>query len=649
MNKDKSAALLREARERFDEAYEEDHWNREQARDDLEFLAGEQWPETVRSEREADGRPILVINRMPQFLRQVTGDIRRTNPAIKVLPADGEADVDIAKIYEGLTRHIEHISDAQTVYEQSAESSAACGMGWFRVLTDYVSPGSFEQEIKIERITNAFSVYCDPEARNSTRDDARFMFVVDRVETADFEAMYPDATPSSWESTGLPEYLSHWYDGDHMLVAEYFVKEPVKRTIGQLRDGGVVDMDAPGAAIMDVVQTREVEDTQVKWYKLTGQDVLEGPVVLPTRYIPVIGVMGEEIHIGERVVRSSVIRYAKDAQRLYNYWRSAQTELIALQPKAPFMVTPKQIAGVEHFWEEANTSNKPFLPYNPDPEAPIPQRQTPPVPSSGMMQEVGLAADDMKATTGIYDAALGARSNEKSGVAIENRQIESDISTSIYVDNLAKSIAQCGRIIVDMIPKIYDTERQVRILGIDDAEKIVTVNSVMRTPDGVIGINDLSRGTYDVRISTGPGYTTQRQEAVQAQIEFIRAVPSVAAYVMDLIAKNMDWPGAEEFAQRLEALLPPGMKQVDPEEMSPEERQQAMVQQAQAMQAGKLQEHAAMIELQKSEAEAAEAAAQAEGARYDAAKKAIELAVMNGDLQDSVAVRLRAALGMGMQ
>ena len=651
MTDEDEAQLLREGRDRFAAAYEEDFWNRDEALDDLEFLVGEQWPENVKAEREEAGRPVLTINRMPQFLRQVTGDIRRVNPAIRVSAADGEADKDVAEIYEGLIRHIENKSDATTTYETAAESAAACGMGWFRILTDYESPHTFNQELRIERIWNPFAVYPDPEARDPTRKDARYMFVVERMTLERFEMEFPDAKPSSWESTGLPEYLSHWYDADRVLVAEYFCKKPVKKTIGMLEDGRVIDMDEPGAALRNVVDTREVEREEVHWTKMSGEAVLEGPVNLGTPYIPVIGVIGEETHIGDRLVRSSVIRYAKDAQRMYNYSRTALTEVTALQPKAPYMATADQVKGFEAIWESANRTNHPFLPYNSDPTAPPPKREAPPMLSSGLAQEVALAADDMKATTGIYDAALGERSNETSGVGIRQRQLESDISTSIYVDNLSKSIRQCGRVLVDLIPKVYDTTRQVRILGVDEQEKIITVNEPMRSFEGVFTVNDLSRGAYDVLISTGPNYSTKRQEAAESQIEFIRAVPNVAALVMDLIAENMDWPGAEQFAERLRNALPPGVRKVDVDEMSPEEQQAYMLEQQEAQQAKQLQMRAAMLEMAEKEATVQEKLAKtgklnAEIAEteIDTAIRATELAATNGLIDQIAAQQTIAAL-----
>ena len=564
--------IIRDATRRFDECYQSDLQNREEALDDLEFLVGEQWPDNVKSSREGDNRPILTINRMPQFLRQVTGDIRRTNPAIKVMPADGEADKDVAEIYEGLTRHIEHQSDATSIYEQAAESAAACGIGWFRVTTNYRTGDTFEQEIYVEPIRNPLAVHVDPEAKDPTRKDAEYMFIVDRMPNEAFDEAYPDKRRVDWQGKGQPEYLRHWFDRDTTLVAEYFCKKKSTKRLGLTIDGQTVDLDEQPELIaqLEIVSEREIEVDKIVWYKLSGAEILEGPVEWAGQYIPVVCVPGEEIHIGERLVRTSVIRYAKDAQRMYNYARSTMVEIMALQPKAPHYLTPKQIENFEGVWDNAHKANYPYLPYNPDEEAPgPPQRVQPPVPSAALMSEIQLAADDMQATTGIYDAALGQRSNETSGVAIKNRQLESDISTSIYVDNLSRAIAQCGRIIVDLIPRIYDTARQVRILGTDATEAIKAVNMPVIMNGGLVIVNDLSRGRYDVRITTGPSYTTMRQEAADMLVQFAQAFPPAAPALMDMAAKVQDWPDADKLAERLKRMVPMQM-------LTPEERQERM-------------------------------------------------------------------------
>lgn len=640
----KHEALIELARCRFKEAMEADRENRLRAQDDLENLTGEgQWPDDVRKEREDDGRPCLTINRLPQFVRQVTGDIRRMNPAISVIPSDEAASPEVAEIYEGLIRQIEYKSRASRVYEKAAESAAQCGAGYFRVLADWVDNTSFNQEIRLESIHNPFSVYFDPAAKSETREDATFCFVTEVMSRDDFEEAFPKAEVVDAEHDERTDNLENWHESGRVVVAEYIYRDVTEREIGLLATGEVVD--SPRAP-MNFVRKRTVQDERFMWAKITGKEVLEGPIELPCGHMPIIAVLGEELNVGEEVYRSSVIRHAKDPQRLYNYWSSAQTEMIALQPKAPYLVTAKQIAGFESFWQGANNSNEPFLPYNPDEKAPPPQRMTPPVPSSGMMQEVAKASDDMKSTTGIYDAGLGNRSNEKSGVAIRQRQMEGDISTSIYSDNMATAIEQAGRVIVSMIPRVYDTNRMVAVLGKDGATKLKEINGAVITQDGLMPVNDMLHGKYNVRVSVGPSYSTQRQDAAENMIDFVRAFPAAGAITADLVARNMDWPGADEFAERLQKTLPPGFIDEDPTPESMMAQQAAM----QAQQAAQQMEmRKAQAEVAQGEAEAVEAQADAEKARLEVAEQSLELAAKNGQLNAAIAQIVQAEVARALQ
>lgn len=612
--------IIAAALDRMGEAVDADRENREEALHDLECLAGHQWPDDIRQSREAEGRPCLTINRLPQFVRQVTGDIRNMNPAINIMPGDGDASSEVAEIYEGIIREIQYRSDASSVYERAGESAAACSMGYFRVRTEFEDDQSFNQTIRIETIHNPFSVYFDPKARMPTREDAEYCFVTEQMRRDDFEKAYPKAAIVDMENDAETDGLEHWQDEGSVIVAEYFWKEPDEYEIGLLETGQVVRDPKPPLMF---VRKRTVKSHKVMWAKISGKEVLEGPQEIPSRYLPVVAVTGEELHVGDRIHRSSVIRYAKDPQQLYNYWRSAQTELVALQPKAPYLVTPKQVAGFETFWNQANDSNRPYLPYNPDEKAPgVPQRATPPIASQGMMQEVMTAAEDLKGTTGVYDASLGNQSNETSGVAIRQRQMESDISTSIYADNVAKAVAHCGRIIADMIPRVFDANRIVRILGKDDAEKLVEVNGLQMTMEGVQPVNSLTTGKYDVKVSVGPNYSTKRQEAVESMIEFVRAFPAAAPIVGDLVAKNMDWPGADDFAERLKKTLPPQFR--DSEDMTPEEQQQMQAAMQEEQQAKQMQQAMQQAEIQKTMAEAEEAGHDAREAGFDAEKARFE-------------------------
>lgn len=616
--------LLKEARERAKLAADADRFNREEALDDMRNIVGLQWPDDVRAKREEDNRPCLTINRLPQFLRQVTGDLRNMNPAIKAIPADTKASQEDAELVEGIIRQIQYESDASSIYERAAESAAACGMGFFRVLTDYVSNDSFDQKIIIQSIDNPFSVYFDPEARKSTREDARWCLITQVMTEEAFKDAYPDKVAVSVEQDGSGDGLEFWRQNGETVVAEYFWKEPKSKTIMLLPNGMILEnapKDLGG-------KTRTVNYDVIMWAKISGKDVLEGPQEFPGDHIPVIAVMGEELHIGDRIYRSSVIRFAKDPQRLYNYWRSAQTEMIALQPKAPYLVTAKQISGLEQIWSEANDSNRPYLPYIPDPNAPAPQRATPPIPSSGMMQEVGLAADDMKATTGIYDAGLGQRSDEKSGVAIRQRQMESDVSTSIYSDNMAKAVAHCGRVIVSMIPKIYDTNRMLATIGEDDQHGMTEINKPMMSENGPITINDMTKGKFDVRVAVGPNYATKRQETAESMMQFIQAFPPAAQVAGDLIAKSMDWPDAEKIAERLKKMLPSGMAEEDDPQAQAQMQQQQMMQAQEAQQQQAMAQQAQSLQLREMTAKANKAEADAQKSHYEAEKARFEFGTM---------------------
>lgn len=631
-------AILKRALEQFSDADSYDHENLESALSDLEFATGiGQWDQADRDQREKDGRPMLTINRMPQFIRQVTGDIRRTNPSVKIAAGDNDATSETAEIMEGLIRNIEQACDASSTYERAGESAAACGIGHWRIRSDYEDDESFNQTILVESIPNPFAVRWDQASKDPTRKDARYCFITDEMPIDVFKDEYPKAKSDGWEQAAVTAETANWGGGDTVTVAEYFWIESTPTTIYQLTDGSIVD-EKPDDSF-SVQAERETTKKTVMWAKLTSQEVLEGPTELPGRYIPVVSVVGEETHVGDRTVRTSVIRYAKDAQRMYNYWRTSQTELIALQPKAPYLVTPAQIAGHVDTWKKANTANLPFLPYNPDElKTGAPSRQSPPMPSSGMSQEVALAADDMKATTGIYDAGLGQGGNETSGVAIRQRQVEGDIATSIYVDNLSKSIAHCGRIMVDMVPAIFDTTRVIQILGRDEESQMVQINAPYQDEGGPRIGNDLSLGRYDVRISTGPNYSTQRQEASESMTEFVRVFPQAAPLIGDLIAKNMDWPGADQIADRLKSMLPPGMASGD--DLTPEEQMQVQQQQQAAQQAEQAQQAAQQqameLEARKADAEAKEAEADAAKAQAEAQLKKLELAAMSGQMNEAI-------------
>lgn len=581
------ADFLREARLRFQAGIDADLENRKRDEEDRKFYKGAQWSSSEIKDRS--GRITLCINRLPQFVKQVTGEMRQNKPAIRVLPKE-EGHEGIAEVYSAIIRHIESLSDAHRIYNKAGEQSVIGGIGWFRILTDYLDNTSFEQEILIKPIRNPLSVVIDPDARELTRHDMNYAFVTELISRKKFEADYPDVSLVDFDSPNREEF-SQWIQGDFIRVAEYWYRETVTRTLALFSDGSTdllddIDLDEINQARAEqqlepiqVSQKRQVETHKVCWCRMTGAAKIdEGE--WEGQYIPLIPVIGEEIEAGDEIYRCGLIHHATDAQKSYNYARSAMVEHIGNQPKAPWLVTAKQIQNYKNMWENANRGNPPVLVFDADPTAPglLPQRAAPPSVPQAWYEEAQIADGDMKATTGIYDASLGQRGNETSGRAIIARDQQGETSTYVYIDNLAAAIRMAGLMLVDLIPHIYSNERIIRIIGEDGTiEDYAKINT--RLPDGSTW-NDLSQGQYDVDVTTGPAYATKRQQAADWMMQFVQAAPQAAQIAGDLIAKSLDLPYSDKLAERLAFLLPPG---IDPDADKMRIEAQMQLQQLQQM------------------------------------------------------------------
>lgn len=603
----KKLDIVKMAREAIEQSYDNDKVNREEAATDLNFLAGNQWPDSVKGEREKDGRPMLTINRLPQFVRQITNDIRQADIAIKVRPEDDETDPELAKIYDGLIRQIQYRSSAKHVYSQAAEHQASCGIGWFRVTTDYADDMAFDQEIFIRGIRNPLSVYCDPASVSPDRSDAMWIAVTEMIPKETFKARWPKAKEVDVElpSHSMTTRPFFWSTDETVRIAEYWRKVPVTRRLALFQDGSTVDItdfdDFKRSMLPPIVKERDCATHKVEMYRVSGSEILDGPHEWAGKHIPLVPVIGGEFPLEEKTYRYSAIRFARDPQQLYNYYRTAHAELLALQPKAPYLVETEMIGDedIKARWDQAGKKNMPYLPYTRTESGNKPERLMPPQPSVAMVNEGQLAQDDMKATTGIYDASVGARSNETSGVAIGRRDEQSDTANYHFIDNLQRSLEHCGRILIDLIPRVYDNERVIRLMpetGSDQEEEAVAINKLVYDDGGEpVLLHDLSAAAFDVRVTIGKAYATRRMEAAEGLFEFAKALPPQhAAVIVDLVAKNIDIPEADEMAKRLRRTVP---KEIlndpdDPNAPPPQPDPQAMMAQ-----------QAAQMELQKMELE----------------------------------------------
>ena len=551
---EKERKILIEARDRLAKGLIVEGENKQNALNDLEFIAveGKQWPAGIRAQRIAEKRPCITVNKMAVFIDQVVGDQRMNRPSIKVVPVDSKADVKTAKIIGGWIKHVQQISKSDIAIDHGFEHAVACGYGAWRVVTKYVSDDSFDQEACIEKIDNALSVIWGQHTEYDC-SDAVYCFVISDMDKEEFKSKYgEDPMPFN---TADSQYVDGWVTKDTVRVAEYFVKEPIKKKLYLLESGETVDIVPTG---QKAARERDVVSYKIMWYLLTGNKIIESREWVGKKYIPIIPVWGKEFNVGGKRVLRGLIRNAKDPQRMYNYWQSSDTEIIIMQPKSPYMITPGQLKGHEDQWKKAHTHNMPYMLCNPDPQAPgWPKREAPPQVSSAMVEKIRESDQEMRDTVGIQKAGLGMQSNERSGKAIVERKKEGDVGTFSFIDNLSRSLEHTGRVLIDVAPTILDTERIVR-LGLDDGEyQFETVN--MEAPNGEI-FNDLSVGTYDVVVTVGPSFTTQRTEAKESMQEFIQYYPAAAPVIGDLYAKSMDWQGAEEVAERLRYLLPPEIR-----------------------------------------------------------------------------------------
>lgn len=582
-------AELVEAREAYLQCKDAEAHNRRTALESVKFARlGEQWPADIQAQRLREGKPCLTINKLPVFIRQVVNDSRQNKPSIKVHPADSKADPKTAEIIDGLIRNIEYTSNADVAYDTAIESAVTGGFGYWRVVIDYTRDDSFDLDIRIKRVANPFSVYGDPNSSEADSSDWNVAFIVDRLSKQQYERQYKGKAKVDWEDDAWNGLLgTDWRDDNSVLVAEHWTREEVDREIVMLQDGTVLGADElekdPDlqalleAGALQIHGQRTTKSNKVRQRIMSGLEVLEENDWVG-RYIPIVPVYGDEFDVEGRRYFRGLIHNAMDAQRIFNFWRTVSSEVAAYTPRVPFIGPKGAFDSDIERWNTANTRSHAFLEY--DGEV-APQRQPLDMgAAAGALQEALNASDDIKAVIGMYDASLGARSNETSGRAIMARQREGDIATYHFIDNLARAIRHTGRILIDLIPHVYNKERVVRVLGEDGSEANVTVNAQAPQIDlksgqqmmdqmgnPIMAMHDLTVGKYDLTVETGPSFTTRREEAAMQMTEFIRAFPPAAPVIGDILAKNLDWPGSDEIAERLKSLVPPGASQGLPPEI----------------------------------------------------------------------------------
>lgn len=585
---DSPEAFLLDFREEFTADDSADFDNHAAGVEDLQFLVGDQWEETIEAQRIAARKPVLTINRMPAFIGQVVGKRRQNETQVHIAAGVGAAK-EVAEVREGLIRSIQKESKAKFAYDNALVGSASCGIGNFQITTAYESDDVWDQCLRVDPINDHFSVVWDRSLNNPTGKDADHVSVVDNMPWKLFKEKWPWATPSDVVMTRFPPELqtTGWFTKADVRVCTYWKMRHAKRTLALLNDNSTVDItDVDDPAIISKIQSRPdgspfirtVDKPYAQRYIVTGVDVLEGPYNLPIDRVPVFRVPGWEIRIGEKVYRWGLLRFLKDPQRLHNFWRSVIAEKIMRSPKTTWLASNTAVAGREAEWRDSANSDDPLLIWNQE-SGQKPERVGAIEIEGALIEQAGTTAQDMKDVSNIHEANLGMPSNEVSGRGIEAREAVSEVGTALYHDNLNEAIEEGGRVMNLLLPIIYDTPRVVKVIMPNGDEEMKAINQVV----GDQAKLDITLGKYSVTATTGRSYDSKRQESSESMLALAQSMPEVLSVGADIIVESMDWPDADRLSKRLRNSIPPQL--LSPEDRTPEQNAQ-LAAQAQAGAAG---------------------------------------------------------------
>lgn len=639
---DSDGAFLEDMRQKYEWGYGFNEHNVLAGKDDAKFVVGKQWDPVVEQRRNDQRKPVLTFNRLVAFVAQVVGNRLVNETEIRVFP-DKAGTKEIAEIREGIIRSIFKNSYADFARDEAAKYQVVGGEGYFTLNMEYESDDVFEQHIRLGAVTDPYSVVMDPLSVEPSGADAQWAFVGDDIPQQEFKRRWPWAAEISFLGEKRWNQGGFWLSQDCVRIVSYWrmVTEGIK-VLALYKDGTVHDVtEMEEFEYVNFVEqrsdgtpyTREVPNRFARLYVCSGNAILEGPYDYPVSSIPVYRVPGWELNDGEKLHRWGLVRFLKDPQRLHNYWRSTVAEQLVAAPRNKWLSTPDAVKGHEAKWRRSPTSDDPFLYYN-DGETP-PVHVPPPGIDAALVNEAAISTQDMKDISNIHEAAMGMPSNEVSKVAIQQRQMVSDVGTYIYVDRRRLADERCAKNINELIPYIYDTQRTLAIIGRDDKTTLMVIN------DPTNPNSDVTLGKYGVTVSVGPASETKRTLAAEQMMAFVNAMPQSAAVVMDLVAEAQDWPRAGEFAKRFQALLPPGT--IPMEDMTPEQQQTAQMQQQIAELTQQMEKAMAEAELAGKQAKAANdeararlAEAQAYKAIMDAQSRAKDVDAKNDEREAKI-------------
>lgn len=579
-----------EALERFEIVHDKERYEREAAIEDMIFANQvnghyhQRFNSRLRSDQDENNpgstqfqdignRPRFQINRVAPAIDQLVGDQRQNRTKIVVRPVGGASSEDIAKIYNGIIRNIEAVSDADDAYDNAYDEQVTGGFGGWRILTEFNDDDSFEQDILLEWIPSAASsLWLDPSSRDYRKRN--WGFVTEWMTIQDLKSQYKNASITDFR-TMVQQNTSckYWTSDDFVQVAEYWRRVPITMNIGLLSDGRVIDLGKEEKVLdelkrggIEVVREREAQSWKVEMYKMSGAELLEPKQDWAGKYVPLIDLCGKVTQIENNTMIRGITRFAKDPSRIYDWATSAAISAVAIAPKDPYWLTPKQASGHKAQFENFNVEERPFLIYTPDPDAPgPPQRGGAPSVQQALITQIQQAAVDIEATTGIHSASLGNAPQLLSERSVQSQAEKGDRGAFVFQDNLKKAKKVTANMLIDLIPKVMDTQRITRILNEDGTTEEVEINQEQldefsqpvtdEATGEVVIVNDLSVGKYEAISDDGPAFSTKKEQSVQQILELIQVSPRFEAIGLDLLTKNLDINDTDELLKRIRKVM----------------------------------------------------------------------------------------------
>lgn len=536
-----------------------------------------QWPEAILNDRNSADKPCLTNNKVDQHCLVVINESKQNKTSIAVRPVGNDATAAAANVWASAFRHIEYVSNASAAYDLATEHQVYGGFGYWRIVTEYVDESSFDQQILIKRVNNPLQVILDPAAKEADKSDAKFGFIFQDVSREEAEVLHPQYVDEFPNSTlGIQ---NSWVGKKQLRIAEWYRKEYVKDTLYELPNGLTALASQLGPDLTKEVREREakqegyrkrtVQKEKVVWRLIIGDKIVETKP-WAGKYIPIVPLLGRVTVLDGILDIKGHVRSMKDAQRMYNYWSSAAVEYGALQTKTPYIGPKEAFEGHEEQWRTANRENKAYLAFNSVDDAgnpiPAPQRVEPPMAAPVALQGMQVAQQEMAMVSGQYDAQMGAPGNERSANAIEKRQRASSNAVYHFSDQQAIALTYTGKIILDLFPKIYDTQRTIRMIAedgkdfeveIDPTAKKAYEETQIENSEAVKRIFNPTIGTYDVQAGVGQSFASKREETVKAISLLLTQAPQLTAIIGDILMRAADFPMAQEAADRLRRMVPP--------------------------------------------------------------------------------------------